>query len=77
MTRTADPATTAAAHRDRRRGLLLIGTAIVLTGVNLRTAVNSIGPVLEETFAVPETGPIGLEGDRGQMEYRRIQIQTK
>jgi len=31
-----------------RRGLLLVGTAIVLTGFNLRTAVNSIGPVLEE-----------------------------
>jgi MFS transporter, CP family, cyanate transporter len=27
---------------------VLIGTAIVLTGFNLRTAVNSIGPVLEE-----------------------------
>jgi hypothetical protein len=25
-------------------------------------------------FKLPETGPIGLEGDRGQMEYRRIQI---
>jgi CP family cyanate transporter-like MFS transporter len=27
---------------------LLIGTAIVLTGLNLRTAVNSVGPVLQE-----------------------------
>ncbi|MEW4456147.1 GDSL-type esterase/lipase family protein [Bremerella sp. JC817] len=33
------------------------------------------GEVLEEAFQVPETGPIGLEGDRGQMEYRRIRIQ--
>jgi CP family cyanate transporter-like MFS transporter len=31
-----------------RRGLLLIAVAIVLTGLNLRTAVNSVGPVLEE-----------------------------
>jgi anti-sigma factor RsiW len=31
-----------------RRGLLLVGTAIVLTGFNLRTAVGSVGPVLEE-----------------------------
>ena len=31
-----------------RRGLLLVGAAIVLTGFNLRTAVNSIGPVLAE-----------------------------
>ena len=42
---TAAPPPTSTAHR---RGLLLIGTAIVLTGFNLRTAVNSIGPVLEE-----------------------------
>jgi hypothetical protein len=26
---------------------------------------------------VPNSGPIGLEGDRGQVEYRRIRIQTK
>jgi hypothetical protein len=25
---------------------------------------------------VPATGPIGLEGDRGQMEYRRIRLKT-
>jgi cyanate transporter len=53
VTRTtapADPVTT-----SRRRGLLLIGVAIVLTGLNLRTAVNSVGPVLEEI----ETG-LGL-----------------
>ncbi|WP_448610516.1 CynX/NimT family MFS transporter [Geodermatophilus sp. URMC 60] len=30
------------------RGLVLVGTAIVLTGLNLRTAVNSVGPVLQE-----------------------------
>lgn len=34
-----------------RRGLLLIGGSIVLTGVNLRTAVNSVGPVLAEIEA--------------------------
>jgi lysophospholipase L1-like esterase len=32
------------------------------------------GEVLEAALAVPATGPIGLEGDRGQMEYRRIRI---
>ena len=32
------------------------------------------GEVLEEAFKVPAKGPIGLEGDRGQMEYRRIRI---
>ncbi len=34
------------------------------------------GEVLEEALKVPESGPIGLEGDRGQMEYRRIRIAT-
>ncbi|MEZ6057164.1 MAG: GDSL-type esterase/lipase family protein [Planctomycetaceae bacterium] len=33
------------------------------------------GEVLEEAYKLPEAGPIGLEGDRGQMEYRRIRIQ--
>ena len=32
------------------------------------------GEVLEEAFQLPETGPIGLEGDRGQVEYRRIRL---
>ena len=32
------------------------------------------GEVLEEALKLPATGPIGLEADRGQMEYRRIQI---
>ncbi len=34
------------------------------------------GEVLEAEMKVPESGPIGLEGDRGQMEYRRIRIKT-
>ena len=34
------------------------------------------GEVIEDALKVPETGPIGLEGDRGQMEYRRLQIKT-
>lgn len=32
------------------------------------------GEVLEAEYKLPETGPIGLEGDRGQMEYRRIRV---
>jgi lysophospholipase L1-like esterase len=32
------------------------------------------GEVLERAMKLPATGPIGLEGDRGQMEYRRIRI---
>ncbi|MDF1859008.1 MAG: GDSL-type esterase/lipase family protein [Verrucomicrobiales bacterium] len=34
------------------------------------------GELLTDSMELPETGPIGLEGDRGQMEYRRIRIQT-
>tara|TARA_B110000305_G_scaffold96398_1_gene108630 strand:- start:1725 stop:2999 length:1275 start_codon:yes stop_codon:yes gene_type:complete len=34
------------------------------------------GEVLNAEFKVPATGPIGLEGDRGQMEYRRIRIKS-
>jgi lysophospholipase L1-like esterase len=32
------------------------------------------GEVLEAALKLPPTGPIGLEGDRGQMEYRRIRL---
>jgi hypothetical protein len=45
---------------------------VVVKGGVARCTCN--GEVLESEFNLPETGPIGLEGDRGQMEYRRIQI---
>jgi len=32
------------------------------------------GEVLESALKLPASGPIGLEGDRGQMEYRRIRL---
>lgn len=32
------------------------------------------GEVLEATFKVPATGPIGLEADRDTMEYRKIRL---
>ena len=32
------------------------------------------GEVIEEAYKLPDTGPIGVEGDRGQMEYRRIRL---
>ena len=35
------------------------------------------GELLEADMKVPASGPLGLEGDRGQMEYRRIRIQTR
>lgn len=42
------PATTADSSPGAARGALLVGIAIVLTGLNLRTAVTSVGPVLQE-----------------------------
>jgi lysophospholipase L1-like esterase len=33
------------------------------------------GEILEAALKLPPSGPIGLEGDRGQMEYRRIRLQ--
>ena len=32
------------------------------------------GEVLEAALKLPPTGPIGLEADRDQMEYRHIQL---
>jgi len=32
------------------------------------------GEVLEDALKTPPSGPVGLEGDSGQMEYRRIRI---
>jgi hypothetical protein len=32
------------------------------------------GELLTDSLKVPASGPIGLEGDRGQMEYRRIRL---
>ena len=45
---------------------------VVVRGGVARCTCN--GEVLEAELKVPATGPIGLEGDRGQMEYRHIQI---
>jgi len=45
---------------------------VTVTGNTARCTCN--GEVLEESFKLPDTGPIGLEGDRGQMEYRRIRV---
>ena len=34
------------------------------------------GEILEDRYEIPETGGIGLEGDRGQIEYRRIRLKV-
>ena len=45
---------------------------VVVKGQAAHCSVN--GEVLEEALKLPASGPIGLEGDRGQMEYRRIRL---
>lgn len=45
---------------------------VVVTGGVARCTCN--GEVLEEAMKLPATGPIGLEADRGQMEYRHIRV---
>jgi lysophospholipase L1-like esterase len=47
---------------------------VTVEGGTARATCN--GELLEAALALPESGPIGLEGDRGQMEYRRIRIKV-
>lgn len=34
------------------------------------------GEVLEAALKLPSTGPLGFEGDRGMMEYRRVRVKV-
>lgn len=45
---------------------------VVVKGKTAHCTCN--GEVLEEALKLPETGGIGLEADRGQMEYRNIRL---
>jgi hypothetical protein len=45
---------------------------VIVKGVSAHCTCN--GELLEEALKVPETGGIGLEADRGQMEYRNIRL---
>ncbi|MEZ6129681.1 MAG: GDSL-type esterase/lipase family protein [Planctomycetaceae bacterium] len=47
---------------------------VTVTGGKVTATCN--GELLTDDMAVPESGPIGLEGDRGQMEYRRIRLKS-
>ena len=48
---------------------------VVVKGGSAHCTCN--GEVLEADYKLPDTGPIGLEGDRGQMEYRHIQLKAE
>ncbi len=45
---------------------------VVVTGQTAHCTSN--GEVLEAALKLPASGPIGLEADRGQMDYRNIRI---
>jgi len=49
---------------------------MIVTVTNGEAVATVNGEKLDVVTKVPPTGPIGLEGDRGQMEYRRIRIKT-
>jgi len=49
---------------------------MVVTVQNGLATATVNGEKLDVELKVPATGPIGVEGDRGQMEYRRIRIKT-
>ncbi len=64
----AGPYTTLTAYKPQDWNLLEI---IVKDGIAHCTCN---GELLEDALPLPATGPIGLEADRGQMEYRHIQL---
>ncbi|MBI5773599.1 MAG: DUF1080 domain-containing protein [Verrucomicrobia bacterium] len=47
---------------------------LVVTVKNGVATATCNGELLTDNMKVPATGPIGLEGDRGQMEYRRLRL---
>ena len=49
---------------------------MIVTVANGMATATVNGEKLDVELKVPPTGPIGVEGDRGQMEYRRIRIKT-
>ena len=52
----------------------IAGMLIALRMKGETAEVTCNGEVIEKAFKVPAAGGIGLEADRGQMEYRRIRM---
>ena len=50
---------------------------LVVTVKGETAEVTCNGEVIEKAFKVPASGGIGLEADRGQMEYRRIRLSRR
>lgn len=61
-------------YRDLKRYKPQDWNEIVITVKDDVAVCTCNGEVLEAAFELPEVGPIGIEGDKGQMEYRRIRI---
>ena len=66
--RLAGPFTTLKAYRPQDWNELVV----TVRGGVVQATCN--GEPLDAKLTLPPSGPIGLEGDRGQMEYRRIRI---
>jgi lysophospholipase L1-like esterase len=66
--RIAGPYKTLKAYRPQDWNAL----EVTVSGGVARATNN--GELLEAEMKVPPSGPIGVEGDRGQMEYRRIRV---
>jgi lysophospholipase L1-like esterase len=61
-------------YKDLKRYKPQDWNQIIITVKGQEALCTCNGEVLETAFKVPPTGPIGLEGDRGQMEYRHIEV---
>jgi hypothetical protein len=66
--RLAGPFTTLKTYRPQDWNELVV----TVRGGAVEATCN--GEPLDAKLSVPARGPIGIEGDRGQMEYRRIRI---
>jgi lysophospholipase L1-like esterase len=66
--RLSGPYTTLASYKPQDWNELVI----TVRGETAEVTCN--GEVIEKAFKVPASGGIGLEADRGQMEYRRIRL---
>ena len=61
-------------YKDLKRYRPQEWNELVVTVMGGVARAEANGELLEAAIPLPATGPIGLEGDRGQMEYRRIRI---
>jgi lysophospholipase L1-like esterase len=69
--RLSGPYTSLASYRPQDWNELVV----TVTGETAEVTCN--GEVIEKAFKVPASGGIGLEADRGQMEYRRIRLSRR